>query len=211
MYGALYVVHDVEAFTQDPQSYISRHGLIVHDELLKSIGQSREWKYEELLPAMASLHEGRSFDVGKQLFVASTCESCHRMSSNGQRIGPDLTKLDEKVTAHDILKSMVTPSDKIDDKFRSYAFALSSGRTVTGLVVKETAGAYEILTDPAAPDKLTVVAKDDVEERLVSPKSIMPEGLLSKLKEDDILDLVAYILSRGDAQHSLYAHQHAPQ
>jgi hypothetical protein len=32
----------------------------------------------------------------------------------------------------------------------------------------------------------------------------MPEGLLDTLKEDDVLDLMAYLLSRGDRKNKMF-------
>jgi hypothetical protein len=33
---------------------------------------------------------------------------------------------------------------------------------------------------------------------------MMPEGLLDTLQEDEILDLMAYLLSRGDRNHKMF-------
>ena len=33
---------------------------------------------------------------------------------------------------------------------------------------------------------------------------MMPKGLLDTLKEDEILDLMAYMLSRGDKEHPMF-------
>ena len=48
------------------------------------------------------------------------------------------------------------------------------------------------------PNGLTNVNRKQVESIETSKVSMMPEGLLDTLKEDEILDLVAYLLSRGD-------------
>ena len=37
-----------------------------------------------------------------------------------------------------------------------------------------------------------------------STKSMMPEGLLNTFKKDEILDLMAYLLSRGNAEHEMF-------
>ena len=37
-----------------------------------------------------------------------------------------------------------------------------------------------------------------------SAVSMMPEGLLDTLKEDEVLDLLAYLLSRGDRNHAMF-------
>jgi hypothetical protein len=37
-----------------------------------------------------------------------------------------------------------------------------------------------------------------------SPISMMPEGLLDTLDRDEVLDLVAYLLSRGDRNDGMF-------
>jgi hypothetical protein len=48
------------------------------------------------------------------------------------------------------------------------------------------------------------VKKDDVDEVKPSPVSLMPEGLLKPLNENEVLDLLAYLLSRGDPTHPMF-------
>jgi len=40
--------------------------------------------------------------------------------------------------------------------------------------------------------------------RLYSRISPMPEGLLNSLKEEEIQDLIAYLLSRGDPESAMF-------
>ena len=51
---------------------------------------------------------------------------------------------------------------------------------------------------------MTNVKRADIEEITRSPVSLMPEGLLNTLKEDEVLDLMAYLLSRGDRQNAMF-------
>jgi hypothetical protein len=37
-----------------------------------------------------------------------------------------------------------------------------------------------------------------------SKVSMMPEGLLHLLNKDEVLDLMAYLLSRGDSGHAMF-------
>ena len=46
---------------------------------------------------------------------------------------------------------------------------------------------------------------DDVEEVTPSKVSLMPKDLLNQLNEDEVLDLIAYLLSRGNPQDPLFA------
>ena len=209
MYGALYVVRDLKTFSENPEQYVAKHSLKILDPLLNELGRSREWKLKDLASRIEQLHGGRSFEVGKQLFTVSTCAACHKVDGKGSTIGPDLAQLDAKIQPLDILKSVLLPSDKIENKYQTYQFILVSGKTVTGMIVNETEKTYELLSNPLTPDKLVTILKEEIDERFQSSKSIMPDGLLSKLKEEEILDLIAFIISRGEKQHKLFQAHHA--
>jgi mono/diheme cytochrome c family protein len=57
-----------------------------------------------------------------------------------------------------------------------------------------------IVTDPEDATKFARVPRADVEEIVSSATSLMPAGLLDQLNEQEVLDLVAYVLSRGNPE-----------
>ena len=61
-----------------------------------------------------------------------------------------------------------------------------------------------IVTDPEDSTKVAEVAKDDIESIKPSAVSLMPEKLLNPLGETEVLDLLAYMLSRGDPNHPMF-------
>jgi hypothetical protein len=44
-----------------------------------------------------------------------------------------------------------------------------------------------------------------IETQKLSSLSMMPTGLLDTLKEEDVLDLLAYVLSRADSKNKMFA------
>ena len=48
------------------------------------------------------------------------------------------------------------------------------------------------------------VDRRKIEETKPSPVSMMPEGLLNTLDREEVLDLIAYLLSRGDRNAEVY-------
>ena len=115
------------------------------------------------------------------------------------------------MTPVDVLKNVLEPSLKIDDKYRTYLFELKSGKVVTGMVVDESGDEIKVIENPLASKATVVVRKSDVAERAKSPSSIMPKGLLDKLTREEALDLLAYIISRGDAASPVFSaggHRH---
>jgi putative heme-binding domain-containing protein len=209
MYGALYVVENLEDYLVDPIAYLALHSLPLKDELLQYNTRGREWKFEELISAVTPLPAGRSFDVGRQLFKVANCVACHRLNDEGTVFGPDLAKLDKKkvVTDH-ILRSLLEPSKDIDEKFQSYSFVLESGKVITGMIVEEKPNTVQIVIDPVASGRPTVIQKSEIEERVKSTKSIMPKGLLDRLSREEILDLIAYIHAGGEKKHKLFDMHH---
>ena len=60
MYGALYVVDDLDAYLENPESYLAAHPLEIKDELLKDRRPRTEWKFDDLAAAVGELKDGRS-------------------------------------------------------------------------------------------------------------------------------------------------------
>ena len=211
MYGALYVVDDLDAYLASPESYLAGHPLPIADELLKSTRPRKEWTFDDLASSVTHLDRDtdRSFGNGKQLFEVATCVSCHKMSGTGNEFGPDLTKLEPKQTPADLLRNILEPSSKINEKYNSYLFETESGQVVSGLIVEETPDVVKVVENPVASTAPKVLKKSEIAGRKKSPTSIMPKGLLDKLTREEILDLLAYIAAGGDPKHPLFKGDHA--
>ena len=215
MYGALYVVEDLkayQAYQADPAAYLSSHSLEIKDELLKFANRNTEWKYDDLASSLPQVMHGRSFEVGRSLFKVANCVACHKLNNEGKEIGPDLTKLDpKKQNLEYLLRSLIEPSKEIEEKYQSNTFVLASGKVVTGMIVKETDDEIQLLVDPMAKADPITISVDDIDDQVKSKLSIMPAGLLNKLTEEEILDLLAYIYAQGDMKHKMYSeHMHHP-
>jgi putative heme-binding domain-containing protein len=169
----------------------------------------KEWKWEELAPEVEKLANGRSFNNGKQLFQVANCISCHRMGGAGQEFGPDLTKLDPKQQKPvEILRDILEPSFRINEKYCTYVFETESGKQITGMILEETPTAVKIIENPLARAEPTMLKRTDIAERKKSATSIMPKGLLDKLTRDEILDLISYVAAGGNPDHPLFHGEH---
>ncbi|MEC9093268.1 MAG: PVC-type heme-binding CxxCH protein, partial [Planctomycetota bacterium] len=209
MYGALYVVKNFEEYQVNSQKYLTDNPLEIKDPMLNLVNRNKEWKYDELIADVKTLPMGRSWEVGKELFKVASCTGCHKLNGEGNVFGPDLAKLDaKKSTTEHILRSILEPSQDIDEKYLSYIFAMDSGRQLTGMVVEENDNEYKIVIDPLAKDKATVILKEQVEASKKSKLSLMPNGLLNKLTKEEILDLIAYVFAKGDQKHMLFKDHH---
>jgi putative heme-binding domain-containing protein len=209
MYGAMYVVADLDEYLADPEGYLAKHPLKIADELLKFTRPRKEWKFDDLASSVKEMTTGRSFSNGKQLFKVASCVACHKLNGAGTELGPDLTKLDPKQQKpEEILRDILEPSFRINEKFQSYIIETKGGKTITGLILEETPKVVKVIENPLVKADPVVVKKSDIADRQKSPTSIMPKGLLDKLTREEILDLIAYVYAKGDARHKLFQEGH---
>lgn len=209
MYGALYMVDDLDQYQAAPESYLAAHPLPITDEPLKSTRPRKEWTFDDLVSSIAQLGTGRSYGNGKQLFQVATCMSCHRMNGAGNEFGPDLTKINPKQAPADLLRNILELSAKINDKYYAYLFEMESGQVLTGLIVEETPDVVKIVENPLASIEPKVLRKSDISSRKQSAASLMPKGLRDKLTREEILDLISYIAAAADPNHPLFQEDHA--
>ena len=61
-------------------------------------------------------------------------------------------------------------------------------------------GDMAVMQNMLEPNNQTTLHVADIDETRASPTSLMPSGLLDTFTEDEILDLLAYLKSRGTPQ-----------
>jgi putative heme-binding domain-containing protein len=103
-----------------------------------------------------------------------------------------------------MVEAILEPSKVISDQYKAYSIATDDGKTYTGKIVSETATAYTMVINPEDASKVVDIPKSSVEEMIVSPVSLMPKDLLKQLNENEVFDLLAYLLSRGDPEHAYF-------
>jgi len=204
MYGALYVVADLDAYQANPEAYLAKNPMTAADALLKDRRPRTEWKLDDLATAVEHLEPGRSYNSGRQMFTMASCISCHKVGDQGNDFGPKLAELDPKWKPVDVLREILEPSHRIHEKFRSQVIELKNGKTITGLVTGEKDGSLLVVENPLAKAEATKVPKAEVESRAESKVSLMPKGLLDKLTRDEVIDLLSFVFAKGDPKHPLF-------
>jgi putative heme-binding domain-containing protein len=168
-------------------------------------GPGRKWTTKEALAFVTEGLRGRDFKRGRNIFYAAKCAACHLFDGYGGDVGPDLSTVRNKFSHHDLLEAIVEPSKVISDQYRSQIILTQQGQTLEGLVVDTSAegddnpdAVLEIyLSDPDKPP--VKLKKSDVDEMEFSRQSQMPNQLIDSLSPEELLDLIAYLLSRGNA------------
>ena len=164
----------------------------------------KNYTMAEVLPLIQAGLKHRDFKRGHEMFAVANCFRCHRFQSEGATVGPDLTGCAGRFNVHDLLESVIEPSKVIADQYRNTIFELSDGRTVVGRISNFQGNRIMVARDLLSPGDQVTIERRNIESMRVSPISPMPTGLLNTLTQDEVLDLMAYLLSNGDKNNAMF-------
>ena len=162
------------------------------------------WTLEELSEAAETGMTGRDFDNGRKMFSAAACYACHRFGNAGGMNGPDLTGSGGRYSPHDLLDQIINPSKEINEQFAPIVVTKNDGSIVSGVVVNLKGDNVTLNTDLTDPNQRVNIDRKEVKEMEVSTVSPMPPMLLNMLNEEEVLDLLAYVLSGGDDENEMF-------
>ena len=134
--------------------------------------------------------KGADLGRGRALF-ARQCANCHRLFDDGARIGPDLTG-SQRTNLDYVLENVLDPSAVVPREYQVVRLELASGRVLEGIIKAEDERSLTLQT----PNEAVVLPKDEIESRKQSSASMMPDGLLDKLGDDEVRDLIAYLAAK---------------
>lgn len=164
----------------------------------------KEWTVDDFLADVEAGLTGRNYDNGRKMFQVTACFKCHRFAGDGGIVGPELTAVARRYNARTMLESIIEPSKVISDQYEANIFVLDSGKQVAGRVVNLNADRIMVCENMLEPGNLTQVAREEIEETLVSKVSMMPAGLINTLTKEEVLDLIAYLQSGGDPDSPVF-------
>ena len=165
----------------------------------------KEWTMADLEPALANVGHNRSFERGKEAFIAAQCVMCHRVGNDGGAVGPELTAVAARFNRRDLLENIILPSKVISDRYQSWIISRSDGEDVSGVIAEETADKVVLFVNALTQERESI-PKKEIKERRVSTLSAMPEGLLNTLTREEVLDLIAYLEAGGRSDAPAFAH-----
>ncbi len=168
------------------------------DSLLMSAAPKtvQQWKMADF-ESLDTKHDEATIMTGMQAFAKAGCNQCHQLSGHGMNLGPDLTDIGKRLKGTKLLQQIIEPSTEINEKFQTWKFLTASGTAITGMLQKEDDEAVYLLTNLLQPTAVTVLKKSEIELRVRSSISSMPEGIANVLTQDEIVALVSFLESDG--------------
>ncbi len=193
MYGVMIVVPDLDAWLQNPT--------VPKDPIGSNRSFVQSWKVEDFTADLPDGLRGRSPEIGHKIFTEATCALCHRLNNQGGAVGPDLTQVYHrwKGNSEAVLREILDPSHRIDDKYAMNVVITVDGQVFSGLVVAEDKTSISLLENPEAKEPRKI-SRSDIEDIVKSTQSMMPKALLDRFTRDEILELLA-LLQTTAAQH----------
>jgi len=156
-----------------------------------AVAPQSKWNFEELLAFLESPSGRGDPGRGRSVFEKASCIKCHKFGAIGEGLGPDLTTLRSRFKRADMLESLLYPSKVISDQYRGTKILTKDGATISGLAVPQG----DIITVLQSDGTKVVLKLSDVDARVASTVSPMPEKLLDDLSKQEIADLFAYLES----------------
>jgi putative heme-binding domain-containing protein len=126
--------------------------------------------------------------AGRRVYQ-SVCASCHLLYGEGGKLGPDLTGSGRAQLDY-LLENVVDPSAVVSAEYRMTNLMLKDGRTLSGVVA---ATSEKTLTLRQLTEEITL-PRSAIKKRQDFSQSIMPEGLLTNLSDEQVRDLIAYLM-----------------
>jgi putative membrane-bound dehydrogenase-like protein len=143
--------------------------------------------YRSRLPSdrlkSADLSQGRAI-------FARVCSNCHTLFDAGGNVGPNLTGSQRANTDY-VLTNVLDPNAVVAKEYRMVVIQTTDGRVLNGIVRQED----DLTLGLQTTNELVTLAKDEIEVRNPTALSMMPEGMLIPLGDDELRDLIAYLAS----------------
>ncbi len=127
-----------------------------------------------------------------RLVFSKTCAQCHTLFDVGGKVGPDLTGSNRGDLDY-ILQNIVDPNAVIPNDYRATTLEMKDDRVITGIVKSQDDKSVTIIT----PNETLTIPKNEMASLKQNELSMMPEGLLDPLAEQETRDLLYYLSRPG--------------
>lgn len=148
---------------------------------------------------IADARASGSAERGRQIYqrTAMACTTCHLVNGKGGKLGPDLSTVGSYMTPESLLESLLNPSTDIKQGYETVVVTRKDQTVVSGLLQRKTDTSV-LVRDPSG--KVVSIPTGEVAKVDTSPVSLMPPGLTSSLRRDELVDLMTFLTSLGVEQ-----------
>jgi len=128
-------------------------------------------------------------DAAKGKTLVALCQACHVINGQGGLIGPNLSGAGA-MGMEAVIRNIIEPNAAIEAAYRIFQVKLKAGEVIEAFYVSEDATAYVIRQAGGADRR---IPKAEVSSAKYLRRSLMPEGLLDGLSDEQVTDLFTYL------------------
>jgi putative heme-binding domain-containing protein len=133
--------------------------------------------------------------LGERIFRTEqfNCLKCHAVGGAGGRVGPDMISLGASAQPDYLLESLLNPNAKVKENYHTTVVATTSGEVIAGVQVQRSPATLTLRT---AENRTVDIAVTDIDEQSQGV-SLMPEGLVDALTDDELASLTRFLSELG--------------
>lgn len=149
-------------------------------------------RYRALLtPQVIAAGDG---SLGRSLYETN-CGKCHKLFGSGGEIGPDITGAN-RASVDYWLENILEPNSLIGRGYQMTSILTTNGQVVNGIVKEENDDAVSLNT----ATELVVIPRNEIETTKLSTTSLMPEGQLQPMTDQQVAALIKYLTGPGQVR-----------
>ena len=122
----------------------------------------------------------------------AVCCTCHRAAGQGAEVGPELTSIGTVRTHRDLAEAILYPNSTLVNGYSAFQVVTNAGQILEGVVSRESSDAV-FLQMAGKPE--VRISREDIDEMVPLPLSIMPQGLEKTVTTEELRDLIAYLMT----------------
>jgi putative heme-binding domain-containing protein len=120
------------------------------------------------------------------------CAQCHILFDTGGKVGPNITGAN-RTDLNYLLETIVDPNAVIPNDYQSSTLETKDDRVMTGIVKSQDENSVTIVT----ANETVTIPRNEIASLSKSQLSMMPDGLLDALSEQEVRDLIYYLSRPG--------------
>jgi len=150
---------------------------------------------EEMLALVSTIKDQGNAAHGEKIFRRTelNCLKCHAVGGAGGKVGPDLVSVGSSAQVDYLVDSILNPNKNVKEGYQSVVVATDDGKVLTGIKIRQTDS--DLLIRDTEDRELAIPLKSI--DEVTSGSSLMPVGLVDKLTESELIDLVRFLSELG--------------
>ena len=132
-----------------------------------------------------------SVKKGKQVYMKA-CFTCHKSGDIGIDFGPALTEIGDKLAREEMFVSIIDPNAAISFGYEGFNIKTKSGSTLVGYIISDSDDEL-VMKVPGGVSVTT--KKSEIFSKNKIDGSLMPEGIIASITEEELVDLVEYLMT----------------